>query len=246
MRFAYITLALVVIISTSVHAQKETEFREQTWLGYFNQTRLTNKSGIWFDVHYRLTGNFVDETAINIVRIGYTYFVSDHVRVTAGYGYIKAFSHNGVTPNQPEHRPWQQVQWLEKKKGFNLAQYFRIEERYRRTIVANELTDDYAFNWRFRYNFAITIPLKGNQVVAKTPFLFLNDELHINAGKRIVNNYFDQNRLFIGVGYQFTSHLNAQIGYLNVFQQLPAGNRYVNIDAVRLFVFHNLDFRSAE
>jgi hypothetical protein len=127
-----------------------------------------------------------------------------------------------------------------------MMQWFRVEQRYRQTIVEGQLTDDYAFNWRLRYNFSMTIPLKGKQVVANTPFLFLNDELHINAGKNVVNNYFDQNRAFVGFGYQFTSHLNAQLGYMNVFQQLPAGNKYVNINAIRLFVFHSLDFRNNE
>jgi len=122
-------------------------------------------------------------------------------------------------------------------------QWFRVEQRFRRKSANGELIDGYNFNWRFRYNVAITFPLRGNVVQAKTPFLFFNDEIHINAGKEIVNNYFDQNRLFVGLGYQFTSHLNAQLGYMYVFQQLAAGNKYAHINAIRFFVFHNLDFR---
>lgn len=123
-------------------------------------------------------------------------------------------------------------------------QWFRVEQRYRPRVVEGEPTDSYAFNWRFRYSVALTFPLKGKTVAPKTPFLFFNDELHINGGKRIVNNYFDQNRLFVGAGYQFTSHLNAHLGYMYVFQQLAAGNQYLHINSIRLFVFHNLDFRN--
>ncbi len=54
------------------------------------------------------------------------------------------------------------------------------------------------------------------------------------------------NRLFLGLGYQFTAHLNAHLGYMYVFQQLPEVNTYVHIDAIRFFVFHNLDFRNQE
>jgi hypothetical protein len=39
---------------------KDIHSREQLWLGYFNQTRITNKFGLWLDVHYRRTDNFVD------------------------------------------------------------------------------------------------------------------------------------------------------------------------------------------
>ena len=87
------------------------------------------------------------------------------------------------------------------------------------------------------------LPLKGKEITPGIPFLFFNNEIHINAGRQIVNNYFDQNRLAIGMGYPFTAHLNVQLAYLDVFQQLPAGNKYVNINAVRIFVFHNLDLR---
>ncbi|MBT1696125.1 DUF2490 domain-containing protein [Fulvivirgaceae bacterium PWU4] len=240
-------IAAITLASAELaFAQKETEVREQTWLGYFNQTRFTKRSGLWVDLHYRLTGNFTDERSVNIARVAYIYYISDQVRLMGGYAYAKHFSHGTATPDVPEHRPWQQIQWFDKKNGFNLMQWFRVEQRYRRTVAAGELTDDYNFNWRLRYNFALTLPLKGKQVVAKTPFLFFNDEIHINAGKEIVNNYFDQNRAFLGLGYQFTSHLNAHLGYMNVFQQLPAGNRYVNINAIRLFVFHNIDLRKGD
>ena len=39
------------------------------------------------------------------------------------------------------------------------------------------------FNWRFRYNFAFTLPLKGKVVLSKTTFLFFNNEVHINSGR---------------------------------------------------------------
>jgi len=243
MRITFTFLLLLFSILSGYGQEKEFETREQTWLGYFNQTRFTKRSGLWLDLHLRLTDDFIKQINQTIVRAGYTYYLSDQVRLTEGYAYVTQYGLTSEAPDAPEHRPWQQIQWVEKKNGFNLMQWFRIEERFKSKIESNELSGDYDFNWRFRYNFALTLPLVGKSVVAKTPFLFFNDEIHINAGKHIVNNYFDQNRLFLGLGYQFTSHLNAHLGYMYVFQQLPAGNKYVNINAIRLFVFHNLDFR---
>lgn len=243
MRFVFLFCLLTEFCTTQVSAQKQIDTREQVWSGYFNQTRFTKRSGIWVDLQLRLN-EFVAERSLSIVRAGYTYFLSDRVRLTAGYGYITHYnSNNQFLPDVPESRPWQQVQWFDKTKNFSLAQYFRVEERFVREVSQGELTDTFRFNWRFRYNFAMSIPLKGAEIAAKTPFIFLNDELHINAGKNIVNNYFDQNRLFAGLGYQFTAALNAHLGYLYVFQQLPQGNRYVHINAMRLFVSHNIDVR---
>jgi len=212
------------------------------WLGYFNQTRFTNHSGIWIDAHLRLNNQFVKEVHATLFRIAYIYYISDQTRLTAGYCNQIQYGHEG-TPNIPEHRPWQQVQWFEKKNGFNMMQWVRLEERFRRKVEDNELTDDYNFNFRIRYNMSFTIPLKGKKVEPKTPFLFINNEVFINFGKNIVNNYFDQNRAFIGLGYQFTQHFNAHLGYMYVFQQLPEGNKYINSNVIRLFVFHNLDLR---
>jgi hypothetical protein len=236
---------LLLVLGQEVFAQKSTEVRDQFWLGYFGQTRLTNRSGIWTDLHMRLTDHFTRSKSLSMVRLGYTYYVSDAVRLTAGYAYVTSYGQNGAA-DSPEHRPWQQIQWYDKKKGFSIMQWLRIDERYRRKIVAGELTNDYSFNWRFRYNFALMLPLKGKEITPKIPFVFFNNEIHINAGKQIVNNYFDQNRLAVGLGYPFTAHLNVQLSYMNVFQQLPAGNQYVNINAVRIFVFHNLDLRGTE
>lgn len=241
-----LVLSLLLVIGQQAFSQtKEFETEEQTWFGYFNQTRFSNKSGMWLDVHQRFSGNFFDRPVLSIGRVGYTYYVNDHVKLTAGYAFAMRYATTGG-PNVPEHRPWQQIQWVEKKSWFNMMQWIRLEERFRQKVSAGELIDDYSFNYRIRYNIAFTIPLKGKQLVAKTPFLFANNEVMINFGKEIVYNYFDQNRAFIGFGYQFTTHLNAQLGYMYVFQQLPAGNAYLKINAIRLFVFHNLDFRKKE
>ena len=74
----------------------------------------------------------------------------------------------------------------------------------------------------------------------------LNDEVHINFGKQVVNNYFNQNRFFAGLKLQTGGSTNVQFGYLNVFSQLAAGNQYKNRNRIRLFYFQNIDLRSKE
>src|SRR5689334_6878099 len=98
--FKWIILCAWLITSSLACAQeKSVEDLEQTWFGYFNQTRLTNKSGIWVDLHLRLTGNFIEQPAVSIARFGYTYYLSDLTRLTAGYAYVTQY---GQTTGSPD------------------------------------------------------------------------------------------------------------------------------------------------
>jgi hypothetical protein len=166
------------------------------------------------------------------------------LKLTAGYGYISHYSQGSSTLIIPEHRPWQQVQWHTKYGRNRTMQYIRLEERFRRKPTADSVNfSGHNFNWRLRYNFLWQIPLVRS-AIDKGDFSFiLSDEAHVAFGKEIVYNYFDQNRFFAGFAYHLNPIDNIQLGYLNVFQQLPAGNRYRTIHAGRIAYFHNLDLR---
>ena len=91
-----------------------------------------------------------------------------------------------------------------------------------------------------------TTTISEKEIAPKTVFAALTNEVFLNFGDKIVYNTFDQNRIFAGFGYQFTSHLNAQLGYMNVYQQEASGNNYFSTHAIRLFVFHSFDLRNKE
>ncbi|RNI31674.1 DUF2490 domain-containing protein [Rufibacter latericius] len=223
--------------------EKQITDRDQVWLGYFNQTRISDKFSLWLDLHAR-RNDFMDRWATAIVRPGITYHISDHTRFTVGYAYAAHWPASAEEETiRPEHRFWQQINWSGKSKRLQTNQWVRLEERFNRNIANDALQKGYHFNYRVRYMIALMVPLTSDAIAPGVPFLVVNDEVHLNFGKEIVYNYLDQNRLFGGVGYQFTKGLNAQLGYMQVFQQQAAGNRYFKTHALRLFFFQNLDFR---
>ena len=123
-------------------------------------------------------------------------------------------------------------------------QWVRLEERFRRKVQNDStLAPGYNFNFRLRYNIFLAFALSKNAFAPNTFSFVVNDEVHINFGKEIVYNYFDQNRFFLGFAYYLNPSVNIQLGYMNVFQQLAAGNSYKSINAIRLFVYHNIDLR---
>ena len=64
---------------------------EQLWLAYFNQTRFTERSGLWVDLHLRMTDDFAERMSQDLLRVGYVYYLHDHVRLTAGYAFSTIF-----------------------------------------------------------------------------------------------------------------------------------------------------------
>ena len=239
-------LFLWILSFHSLWAQsKNTDNISQIWLGYFNQTRFSDRWGSWTDLHLRTKEDFTNKFSQSIVRLGLTYYLNNVTKLTIGYAYVSLYpgdTHKKIT--QPEHRPWQQLQWHTTFSKTRLMQWIRLEERYRRKILNDStLADGYNFNFKIRYNILYEVPLNKKGFVPKSLAFVINDELHINFGKEIVYNYCDQNRFFVGLKYQTNGHDNLQFGYMNVFQQLASGNKYKNIHAARVFYFHNLDLR---
>src|SRR4051794_38749162 len=70
---------------------KQTENINRLWFGYFNQTRLSDKWGLWTDLHLRTKENFVENFSQSIIRVGLTYYVTDATKFTLGYAYVNDF-----------------------------------------------------------------------------------------------------------------------------------------------------------
>lgn len=223
---------------------KNTENLEQIWLAYFNQTRFSNKWGMWTDLHLRTKDDFASNFSQSIIRLGLTYYIDNTTKLTAGYARVYIYPDNSTKITRPEHRPWQQIQWHTNFRKTRLMQWIRLEERFRKKLTSpTELGTGYNFNWRVRYNIWYEVPLVNNGSAPKSFSFIANDELHINFGKEITFNYYDQNRLFLGFKYQFNKTSNLQFGYMNLFQQLGTINQFRNINAARIFFFQNFDLR---
>jgi hypothetical protein len=242
-----LTICLSILAFNTKAQNKTVAHEQQFWLAYFNQTRLSDKWGLWADFHLRTKEDLFTNFSTGIARLGLMYYINNNTKLSAGYAYVHNFpgdSHKNIA--RPEHRPWQQIQWHSNYPNIRLMQYLRLEERYRRKVLNNdELADGYNFNFRLRYNFFTQFPIGPRKFQPGSFSFIVNDELHINFGKEIVYNTFDQNRFFTGFQYQWGKHTHIQFGYMNQFVQLASGSSYRSIHAARVFVLQNLDLRKA-
>jgi hypothetical protein len=56
-------------------------------------------------------------------------------------------------------------------------------------------------------------------------------------------NYFNQNRLFVGVVYQFSKNFNTSLGYTNIFRGTNSVGHFMNTHAPTINISQKLDFR---
>ncbi|MDB5279816.1 MAG: hypothetical protein JWR61_4771 [Ferruginibacter sp.] len=239
--FIFFTGAVLMAQTT-----KNIQHLDETWFAYFNQARLSDKWGTWTDFQLRTKEHFVKNLSVGIIRVGVTYYVSNTTKLTAGFAWASYFpGDNHKNVSQPERRPWQQIQWDARYGRKRMVHWVRLEERFRHKILNdNTLADGYNFNYRLRYNWRYELPLDKKETKPGAITLIVNDEINVNAGKQIVYNYFDQNRFYMGLKIQTTPISNIQFGYLNIFQQLAAGNQYKSINAFRLSYYQSFDFRN--
>jgi Protein of unknown function (DUF2490) len=241
------TLLFLFILKTNFsQSVKSTEHLQQVWAAFYNQTRFGNKWEFGADVQLRTKEKFFNNFSQAIFRPDLSYYLNDETKLTLGYAYINVFpGDNHKNISQPEHRPWQQILWHTRYSKFRLLQFLRLEERFKHKILNNdELADGYNFNYRLQYNFLAQVPLSKKKFQPNTFSFFMSSDLFINFGKQIIYNYFDQARFSTGFTYHVNKHDNLQVGWMNIFQQLSAGNKYRSNNVVRVSYFQNLDLRN--
>ncbi len=154
-------------------------------------------------------GRFADDSSQffqGILRTGLGYYLQDNLSFWLGYAWIP---NDPVTPAKTfdEHRIWQQLLWTEKTTKGNFMLRSRLEQRF------DERGDD--VGWRFRQFFKYYQPMHFSPKMSWVVW----DEIFIGINKPDwkVDNGFDQNRVFAGLGYQFDKHIRAEFGYINQF-----------------------------
>jgi hypothetical protein len=190
--------------------------------------------------------DFLDRWSQLVIRPGLSYSLNESVLLTAGVGYFLHHGRDDQTANRPELRPWQDVLLLQSVSKIMIDHRYRFEQRFINRMDAGQLADGFDFNYRMRYRLNAQMPLFREELGANTVYLVGYNELFVNFGQRIIHNHFDQNRLFIGLGYQHDKALGVQVGYMNLFLQRPQGNVFETQHMLRVVITHGLDLRRGE
>ncbi|MFN4197761.1 MAG: DUF2490 domain-containing protein [Flavobacterium sp.] len=196
------------------------------WYNYFGTLKINEKFGIHTEYQWRRE-ELITNWQQSLLRFGVNYELKPGIRFRLGYAWIETFPYGEIPINAlgrdfTEHRIFQMIQLNNNKGSLNFFHRFMLEQRFlgRYSSPAVLEEDDFPLLNRFRYMFRMDIPLKGNTITNKTPYLALYDEIFVGYGRNVGVNIFDQNRLGLLIGYQFNSKLRIEGGYLNQILQL--------------------------
>ncbi len=144
------------------------------------------------------------------MRPGVNYYVRPNLFLTQGYAWIRTGS--GVTVT-PEHRSWQQVQYMPKALGVVMSHRLRLEQRW---IGFNT---GHRYQNRIRYFYRTELPATSKY------FVGLQNEVFLGFGQNRGAAVYDQNRAYVSVGKRFGAIGRIEIGYM--YQNLLQRNGMV-------------------
>ena len=223
------------------------------WFSTSSNIKTSSKFTVYLDAQFR----FVDGTQAmqHQIRVGGDFKVSNSFfMMPFGYAYIWNYQYGAqpATYVNDEHRIFQEFIYRHKASAITIQHRLRTEERFiqRHHTDTNAAVIDDGFDnkqFRIRYRIFATIPLTKQadptafEVDAKSYYLVVYDELFMSWGEAVTYHEIDQNRIFVGFGYQFAKDLTVQTGYFWQLLVKANGAQQENNMGIGTWLIYNFD-----
>ena len=192
------------------------------WFASNNIFKINKSFSAHLDVQAR-SSHQLQHLNTFIFRPGLNWHFRKNMIGTVGYGYVhNRRVHSGVSGYAPEHRIWQQL-IVNHHAGFVPIQHrFRLEQRFIGRFYAennNFINEGNHFANRLRYFNRAVIPFNGSRPFARGVFGAIQNEIFLNLGDKshVNGKTFDQNRLYLAMGYRLSAKFDLETGYLNQY-----------------------------
>lgn len=229
--FSQLLLALMLVhycmngTCSTIH-DFQTWFNLTTTGNFSKESKSFNRFKYWLDAQERL-GDDSSRRTQTLFRPGLGYDLTAHLSLWLGYAWVQT----GIPFADPtfiENRIWEQLLWKKKFKHLAFSSRTRMEQRFARKN-ANVA-------YRARQQVKLVIPLKKSSkwsVVSSEEFFWNKNNYTVDGeGKG-----FDQNRVFIGLGYKISSKITSEIGYMNQYiRRTNSPNFCSNILSINFYV----------
>ena len=182
------------------------------WYMYFYKFSFDDSLfGLQGDFQYRDWQILGDREQL-LLRSGLTYSPEDSDWLfTFGFANITSGTPGDSDSTTSENRFYQEALLpVEIGERFLFSHRLRYEQRF---------AEGQDFRTRYRYNLFLNIPLNHTSLVENTVYLAFYNEIFVNGQRDIGNgrsvDWFDRNRLYLGVGYVIGHGSRVQLGWMN-------------------------------
>jgi hypothetical protein len=213
-----LALCIVLVLCSTARAQstsKIIDFNAHGWYSYSGDHPVSGPWGVHFDVQWRRS-NVITRWQQYQLRPGLNYQVSPKLLLTLGYAFTRTYPYGEfpVRTAIPEHRIYQQALIRTNTRVLGIQHRIRFEQRFIR--YADPQPRSWTYQNRFRYLLRGELPLTRKADHTPRWYVPAYNEILIGLPPDYGARPFDQNRLFIGVGYS-AALANIEVGYLNQF-----------------------------
>jgi hypothetical protein len=214
------------------------------WLANQTAIGISKKWGVLTGFNVRSNDKWVHFQTIG-VRVALVYNIKKNVSIAAGIEQNYNRKIIGDAAGYFNDRIiWKHLLITHHIQRLNILHRLRLEERFISNLAVENgklRKDGHNFAERLRYLVRASHPLKSKKEFKRGGYLAFAEELMLNFGdKSFVNGrLFDQNRIYGGVGYRFSSKADMEIGYLRQYIVSRDGNTYNN-NVVQLSTFLRL------
>lgn len=202
----FIFLLAFISVSNLGFAQDSSDLG--AWYMYFGNFRFSETPwAIHGEAQYR-NHNLIGDLEQLLLRTGLQYNLNNGAAsFLTGYASISTESEGEPTIAFHENRLYQEIILRQKVGKVGLMHRFRYEQRW---------IENVDFKTRFRYAIFVNVPINSIELGEKGSwYIQAYDELFINGEKlNDTVEYFDRNRLYLGLGYRVVKNLSFQIGIM--------------------------------
>lgn len=187
-----------------------------------------NKWGAGLDFVYRTknelnTGSMFNAHLRTSIRPWVHYQFSEYARLSLspiGYMHTNEYIGKPEDITRPSYNEWRTtLQFFHHNKSDNGKWMHTWRYRYELRWQEQSANNNYRFFTRFRMRYRLRYMITGNDFYENnTLYAAASNEIGLNLGKNVVWNTFNQNRLYLGVGYRFLQTARAELRYVNRFR----------------------------
>ena len=237
MKARYLLIITAFLLqSFAMEAQsKQVSHQNLYWLRYSSQIAFSPKLALQGEIENR--SFFKHNRQHHFIFHSRLHYKFSKAEVAGGFTYSLQSPQDPESLSQlivPELRTVQELHYQTRVSNkLSVTHRFRVDERFIRKNDGIKLQEGYDFNWRMRYRLMASLNLLILSEDLPTQIKLAN-EIMVNAGKNIVFNRFDQNRVIVAFEQNLGRKTSIEFSYIYWYQQRSSGYQYYQRDISRI------------